>query len=39
MGPAGTVAVRIPPGINPDALWLVARTLDGDREALIDLRG
>jgi flagellar hook assembly protein FlgD len=38
-GPAGTVSVRIPPGINPDALWLVARTLDGDAEALIDLRG
>ena len=38
-GPAGTVAVRIPPGINPDALWLVARTLDGDSEALIDLGG
>ncbi|MGE0028493.1 MAG: hypothetical protein AB7U07_15480, partial [Thermoleophilia bacterium] len=31
-GPAGTVSVRIPPGINPDALWLVAKTLDGDRE-------
>jgi len=38
-GPAGTVAVRLPPGINPGALWLVARTLDGDAEALIDLRG
>jgi hypothetical protein len=38
-GPAGTVSVRIPPGINPDALWLVARTLDGEAQALIDLRG
>ena len=38
-GPAGTVSVRIPPGINPDALWLVARTLDGDAEALIPLGG
>ena len=38
-GPAGTVTVRIPPGINPDSLWLVARTLDGDSQALIDLRG
>jgi hypothetical protein len=38
-GPAGTVSVRIPPGINPDALWLVATTLDGDARALIDLRG
>jgi hypothetical protein len=38
-GPAGTVSVRIPPGINPDVLWLVARTLDGDAQALIDLRG
>ena len=38
-GPAGSVTVRIPPGINPDALWLVARTLDGNAEALIDLRG
>ena len=37
-GPAGTVAVRLPAGINPGALWLVARTLDGDAEALIDLR-
>ncbi len=36
-GPAGTVAVRIPPGINPDVLWLVARTLDGRAQALIPL--
>jgi flagellar hook assembly protein FlgD len=38
-GPAGTVSVRIPPGINPAALWLVATTLDGHAQALIDLRG
>jgi hypothetical protein len=36
-GPAGNVTVRIPPGINPDVLWLVARTEDG-REALVSLR-
>jgi flagellar hook assembly protein FlgD len=38
-GPAGNVVVRIPRGINPDVLWLVARTLDGDAEALIPLGG
>lgn len=38
-GPAGTVAVRIPKGINPDVLWLVARTADGRAEALIPLAG
>jgi hypothetical protein len=38
-GPAGTVAVRVPKGINPDVLWLVARTVDGDAEAIIPLGG
>ena len=38
-GPAGRVAVRVPRGINPGALWLVATTLDGRASALIDLRG
>jgi hypothetical protein len=38
-GPAGTVAVRVPKGINPDVLWLVARTVDGDAEAIIPLDG
>ena len=34
-GPAGTVRVRVPPGINPSALWLVARTDDGLGAALV----
>jgi hypothetical protein len=38
-GPAGRVRVRVPPGINPSALWLVARTDDGLGAALIALRG
>lgn len=38
-GPAGRVAVRVPRGVNPDALWLVATTLDGRASAIIDLRG
>jgi hypothetical protein len=38
-GPAGTVRVRVPPGVNPRALWLVATTLDGRASALIDLGG
>jgi flagellar hook assembly protein FlgD len=38
-GPAGRVTVRVPPGINPSALWLVARTDDGLGAALIALRG
>ena len=38
-GPAGSVRVRVPPGINPAALWLVATTLDGGASALIDLGG
>ncbi|HSJ73527.1 MAG TPA: FlgD immunoglobulin-like domain containing protein [Miltoncostaeaceae bacterium] len=36
-GPAGRVQVRIPPGINPSALWLVARTDDGLGAALVAL--
>jgi hypothetical protein len=38
-GPAGRVRVRVPPGINPSALWLVARTDDGLAAALIPVRG
>ena len=38
-GPSGRVTVRVPPGINPSALWLVARTDDGLGAALIALRG
>ncbi len=38
-GPAGRVAVRVPRGVNPDALWLVATTHDGRSSALIDLGG
>ncbi len=38
-GPAGSVRVRVPAGINPQALWLVATTLDGRASALIDLGG
>lgn len=37
-GRAGSVRVRLPAGINPAALWLVASTLDGKATALIDLR-
>jgi hypothetical protein len=37
-GRAGSVRVRLPAGINPAALWLVASTLDGQATALIDLR-
>ena len=38
-GPAGRVAVTIPRNVNPAALWLVARRLDGSAIALVDLRG
>jgi hypothetical protein len=38
-GPAGSVRVRVPAGINPRALWLVATTVDGRAAALIDLGG
>jgi FlgD Ig-like domain len=38
-GPAGRVRVRVPAGINPSALWLVARTDDGLAAALVRLRG
>ena len=38
-GPAGRVRVTVPRNINPAALWLVARTLDGKTAALVDLRG
>jgi flagellar hook assembly protein FlgD len=38
-GPAGRTRVRVPPGINPAALWLVARTDDGLGAALIPLAG
>ncbi|HVG99833.1 MAG TPA: FlgD immunoglobulin-like domain containing protein [Miltoncostaeaceae bacterium] len=38
-GPAGTVRVKVPPRINPSALWLVARTDDGLSAALVPLRG
>ena len=38
-GPVGRVRVRIPPGINPSALWLVARTDDGLGAALVPLVG
>ncbi len=37
-GPAGRVRVRIPAGVNPDALWLVVTRTDGEASALIDLR-
>lgn len=36
-GPAGRARVRVPPGITPSALWLVARTDDGLGAALIAL--
>ncbi len=35
----GRARVRIPPGINPSALWLVARTDDGLGAALVALGG
>lgn len=38
-GPVGRVRVRVPAGINPSALWLVARTDDGLAAALVPLRG
>ncbi len=38
-GRAGSVRITMPPGINPQALWLVASTLDGRSSALIDLGG
>ncbi len=38
-GPAGRARVQVPAGINPAALWLVARTDDGLAAALIQLRG
>ena len=38
-GRAGSVRITLPPGVNPQALWLVASTLDGRSSALIDLRG
>jgi len=38
-GPAGRARVRVPAGINPAALWLVARTDDGLGAALIPLEG
>jgi hypothetical protein len=38
-GPAGRARIRVPPGIAPAALWLVARTVDGRAAALIDLGG
>lgn len=38
-GPAGAVRLKLPPGINPAALWLVASTIDGHASALIDLGG
>jgi flagellar hook assembly protein FlgD len=36
-GPLGRARVRVPPGITPSALWLVARTDDGLGAALIPL--
>ncbi len=38
-GPSGRVRVRVPAGVSPQALWLVATTLDGRASALIDLGG
>ena len=38
-GPVGSTRVRVPPRINPSALWLVARTDDGLAAALIRLEG
>jgi hypothetical protein len=36
-GPLGRTRVRVPAGINPEALWLVARSDDGLAAALIPL--
>jgi hypothetical protein len=38
-GPVGRARVRVPAGLNPGALWLVARTDDGLGAALIGLTG
>ena len=38
-GRAGSVRILMPPRVNPQALWLVASTLDGRSSALIDLGG
>jgi hypothetical protein len=38
-GPLGGARVRVPAGVNPAALWLVARTDDGLGAALIPLVG
>ena len=38
-GPAGRVTITVPRTVNPRALWLEARTLDGKAIALVDLRG
>ncbi len=38
-GPAGRITVTVPRNVNPAALWLVARRLDGSGTALVDLRG
>ena len=38
-GKAGSVRLKLPPGVNPRSLWLVASTLDGRSSALIDLGG
>lgn len=38
-GRAGSVRILMPPGIRPQALWLVASTIDGRSSALIDLGG
>lgn len=38
-GPAGTARVRIPAGVNPAALWLVATVDEPAGRALIDLGG
>lgn len=38
-GRAASARITLPPGINPQALWLVASTLDGRSSALIDLGG
>ncbi len=38
-GRAGSVRIAMPPGINPQSLWLVATTLDARSSALIGLGG
>jgi flagellar hook assembly protein FlgD len=38
-GPASRARVRVPAGVNPAALWLLARTDDGLGAALVPLRG